>query len=422
MLPSSHRIPIDVAAASLELAEHPLNDAFAAFIAAANRLENSHWRLHNEVSQLRLQLEERNRALASSLAENEYMRSMQRQILDALPCGVVVLDVEKREVTLLNPEAKRLLDIPPTHNPAWNEIPACLQDMAGRLSSHALRHGDEREVHVDGTVAQRWLTIRSSAAESTSDPGQNIPSFSKLILTVLDTTTRKLAEQEREASRHVRALAEMSAVLAHEIRNPLGSLELLTGLLARDTGLGEDSKQCVQHLQAGVRMLSATVNNVLRYNSPGTAQLVRLGLGETLKNSVGFVLPLAQQNGLALTLEENLGAAEILGDYGAMQQLILNLACNSLRHTPPGGSIAVCGKVEADSEGTVAIIEFSDTGSGISPQDLVHVFEPGFSSKRQSPGLGLAICERIMQQHGGVMSVQSELGKGTRFHMEFPVL
>src|SRR5581483_1131666 len=88
-----------------------LADAFASFIAAADRLETSHRQLHQEVASLRMQLEERNRALASSLAENERMRVALRQILDALPCGVAVLEPEAGKVVWLNPEARRLLEI-----------------------------------------------------------------------------------------------------------------------------------------------------------------------------------------------------------------------------------------------------------------------------------------------------------------------
>jgi len=98
------------------------------------------------------------------------------------------------------------------------------------------------------------------------------------------------------------------------------------------------------------------------------------------------------------------------------------LACNALRHTPPGGRITVCGKLDLRAQGNVVLLDFSDTGSGIAPENLAHVFEPGFSSKRQSPGLGLTICERIMKQHCGTITVQSAVGKGTTFLMEFPAL
>ena len=180
-----------------------------------------------------------------------------------------------------------------------------------------------------------WLAIRYSKMTS---PANNKGSDSPcLILILSDVTAHKNMEQERENSRNVVALAEMATVLAHEIRNPLGSLELLTGCLAGDSGLGDDSKRCVQHLRAGVRSLSATVNNVLCFHNPGAQQMGPLELGPALKVSLEFIRPLAQQKGVNLTLRETLKDAEITGNSNGLRQIILNLACNALRHTQPGG-------------------------------------------------------------------------------------
>jgi len=405
-----------------EAPQNPLTDAFAAFITAANRLENSHWQLHDEVAQLRVQLEERNRALASSLAENERIRILLRQILDALPCGVAVLDCDAEEVVLLNPEARQLLGITENTALSWTDIPARVCTMVKGLSWQALKQGDEQEFCVDETDGKRWLTVRASAMDQGTVEGTDAFSSARVILIFRDTTARKQAEQERESSRHMMALAEMATVLAHEIRNPLGSLELLTGLLASDSALSDDARQWVQSLRAGVRSLSVTVNNVLQYYSLGSPSLAPLRLGEVLKSSVEFVRPLAQQSGVTLLVNLTLGEAEIAGDIGSLQQLILNLACNALRHTPSDGKITVSAKLETRDTARVALIEFADNGSGIRPENLAHIFEAGFTTTRQSPGLGLTICQRIVDQHHGNIAVQSEPGKGTTFRMEFPVL
>lgn len=403
-------------------AQNPLTDAFAAFISAANRLEHSHWQLHDEVAQLRMQLEERNRALASSLAENEGIRVLLRQVLDALPCGVAVLDCKGEEVVLLNPEARLLLDIAQNKTLDWIDIPARVRTMVKGLSRQALEQGDEQELCIEEAGAKRWLTVRASAMDQGTGEITGASAWRKVILILRDSTAHKQAEQERESSRHMMALAEMATVLAHEIRNPLGSLELLTGLLASDSSLSDDSRQWVQSLRAGVRSLSVTVNNVLQYYSLGSPKLAPLRLGEVLKSSVEFVRPLAQQSGVTLFVNLTLGEAEIAGDSGSLQQVILNLACNALRHTPSDGKITVSAKSETRDAARVAVVEFTDNGSGIRPEDLTHIFEAGFTTARQSPGLGLTICQRIVEQHHGTIAAQSELGKGTTFRMEFPVL
>jgi len=422
MLPSSHLSPMQTIATPPPMANAQLADAFSSFIAAAGRLEHSHWQLHDEVTHLRTQLEERNRALASSVAENERMRIALRQILDALPCGVAVLEPHSKQIVLLNPEAQRLFEISTDQAPAWANLPEHIRAVLDAEGCPAWKQGDEHDFCFDSQDKKRWVTVRYSAMVDTEAGNHQARTSARAILICRDTTASKEAEQDREASRHMVALAEMATVLAHEIRNPLGSMELLTGLLAGDGGLNEDSKQCVQHLQAGVRSLSAVVNNVLRFHSLGTSNLQPTKLGEALRSAANFVQPLARQSGVSLNLQLTLGLTEIAADAGGLQQVILNLVCNALRHTAAGGSITVAGHVGSGDDKTIAVVEVADTGSGIRSEDIPHIFEPGFSTGKQSPGLGLTVCQRIVEQHRGTISVRSQLEKGTTFHMEFPVL
>ncbi len=402
-----------------QIAESQLADAFTAFIGAANRLEDTHRQLHGEVAELRKQLEERNRALAFSVAETERMRGTLRQILDTLPCGVAVPESQSEKVVLLNPEARRLLDVPELA--AWEHLPKSLQTAVTAVSGGSWVHGFEQEIVLEKLAGRLCLAIRYSRMPGTDGEIRDSDS-SCLVLIMTDVTEQKNAEHQREASRNVVALAEMATVLAHEIRNPLGSLELLIGCMAGDPGLGDESRRCVQHLRAGVRLLSATVNNVLCFHNPGVQQMCPLELGAVLKGSVEFFRPLAQQQGVVVTLRENLNRAEIRGDSNGLRQMILNLACNALRHTAAGGEISITATVEAKGVGPIAIIEFSDTGSGIRPQDLPHIFKAGFTTTGQTPGLGLTVCQRIVEQHHGSINVRSQLGRGTTFRMEFPVL
>jgi signal transduction histidine kinase len=147
-----------------------------------------------------------------------------------------------------------------------------------------------------------------------------------------------------------------------------------------------------------------------------------LDLGSVLKGSIEFVRPLAQQKGVELTLREALNSAQISGDSNGLRQMILNLACNALRHTQPGGAITVTAATKTMASGQTAVVEFADTGSGIRPEDLPHIFKVGFSTTGQTPGLGLTVCQRIMEQHNGTVDVRSQLGRGTIFSLQFPVL
>jgi signal transduction histidine kinase len=116
---------------------------------------------------------------------------------------------------------------------------------------------------------------------------------------------------------------------------------------------------------------------------------------------------------------EELGSAEIEADRNSIQQLILNLVCNALRYTPAGGKITLAATL--DQERHLAVIELSDTGSGIAPEHLTRIFEAGFSASGQTPGLGLTVCQRIVEQHRGHLGITSQLGMGTTVRMEFPL-
>ena len=398
MLPTSHRVPIVTPPA----AEGALAEVFDTFIATASRMEISYGQLQSEVAQLRRELEERNAALESSLAETQAVHTALHRILEALPCGVIVIDHKSNAISLMNPEAQHLTGI---SSPDFKALPTRIQEA---LTS-AISSNDEFEFSLQTEPTNRWLAVRRSAGNK-----------DQTILILRDITSQKEIERQRETSRNMLALGEMSAVLAHEVRNPLSSMELWTGLLAKQPDNDEETKYWIENLQAGVRTLSATVNNVLQFHGRGTGNQVRLKLATVLQNGYAFISPLAEQAGIKLTLNSGPKEIEISGDPNGLQQVILNLAINAFRHTAIGGSVTISVHLKEDLSGVV--LEFTDTGKGISDTNLPRLFEAGFSGSGQTPGLGLAVCKRIIEQHQGSIAVESQLGKGTKFTLEFPIL
>jgi PAS domain S-box-containing protein len=409
MLPTSHHAPMIPPPGP---AKGALTEAFNAFMATAGRMEASYSQLQSEVARLRRELEERNAALTSSLAENKKMRAALQRILDSLPCGVIVVDGNDG-VVLTNPEAGRLLGIATKPVSLLEQLPAHLQ----AVLKAAIARDDEHEVTLDTNNNSCALSIRRTALHSEPlDAGTVEPD--QFVLILRDVTARKEAERQRESSRNMLALGEMAAVLAHEIRNPLGSMELWTSVLDKQPEIGEEGKLCVEHLQAGIRSLSATVNNVLHFHGHGSANHVPLKLKTVLQNGIAFIRPLAEQAGIRIAIHSELENAEILGDANGLQQVILNLAVNAFRHTPMGGSLTISARVQE----RLAVVHFADTGEGISERDLPKIFNAGFSGSNRRPGLGLTICQRIMEQHKSAIRVQSRVCKGTTFSFEIPAL
>ncbi len=405
-----------------------LASEFSEFISAASRLENSYRTLQEEVSVLGLELSERNAALNTSLAENERMRLALQQIVDSMPCGVLVLE-DNGEITMINPESMRLLSLDAAQFAAETRITlgqisasSGVNLEAAYESASSSATGLEFCVH-DG-AGKRWIEVRNrrlfhEVAQASASQ--------QTILILRDITAQKRSEEEREAGRKAMALAEISTILAHEIRNPLASLELFAQLIEED---GEGRAEWISNLRAGIRSLSGTVNNVLSFHGSGALKLAPVALSEAIGNAMRFAQPLADQASVSLQcrLEGNL--TRVLGNESALQQVFLNLVSNAIRHTPAGGQVSVslrpdrnaASRKSTGNASRFVVVEFSDTGCGIRPDQIDHVFEPGFSGSGDTSGLGLAVCQRIMKQHGGTISVSNGVNSGAQFTLYFPSL
>jgi signal transduction histidine kinase len=226
----------------------------------------------------------------------------------------------------------------------------------------------------------------------------------------------KKLERERENVRRQQALVEMSALLAHEIRNPLGSLELFAGLLA-ETDLGEERRGWVEHVQAGLRTLSATVNNVLHLHNVPPPERAEVDMGPLLDWAYEFLLPLAKQARVELQVVNGLRGVMVGADRHRLEQVLLNLGLNAFRFMPEGGWLSIAG-YDLGSDGVEIVVR--DTGPGIAAADLPRIFEAGFSTRPGSSGLGLAVCHKIIEQHGGAIGVESRAGHGATFRVRLP--
>jgi two-component system sensor histidine kinase FlrB len=412
--------------------EHPLARAFASFTEAAGSLERTYGQLQGQVAHLRQELEVTNRDLANSLEENHRIRERQRRILEGLPCGVLVMEGEAR-ISTLNPEAVRLIG---GNFESMDALPTVLANTLAR----ARRMDEEAELQLtvlpsdlDRSVIDRgaldlarranlvpaeWVAIRHASLEE-SQAGTTS------VFILRDVSEAKKLEREREQLRRQQALVEVSALLAHEIRNPLGSLELFAGLLA-EANLEGESRGWIEHVQAGLRTLSSTVNNVLHLHNSPRPELSETDAGEILDWAYGFLLPLAKQARVEMEVINGLKGVVIYADRHRLEQVLLNLALNAFRFMPGGGWLSIQGADDSANVGAkdakdcgVEII-VRDTGPGIAPEDAPRIFEAGFSTRAGSSGLGLAVCKRILEQHGGSISVESLYGHGTAFRLRLP--
>ena len=217
-------------------------------------------------------------------------------------------------------------------------------------------------------------------------------------------------ELEREREERIRlerlaAMGEMAMELAHEIRNPLGSIELYASMLD-----GEYAEQIVR----SVRLLNHSVTNVLQFGRPVVPVPERMSVSRLLEGTRVFLQPIAQQKQIRIVKDCDSDCFAV-ADYELLHRMLLNLVLNAIRETPRDGTISLSGRVA----GCDILIAVEDSGPGIQEERMARIFDPMFSTSREGCGLGLPIVKRIVESHNGEITVSSSR-KGTRFLITIP--
>src|SRR5258708_2852562 len=297
--------------------------AFRSFAQAAETLERSYGLLRLEVEGLRGELEESNAGLSRSLEENRGMRQHLDCILEGLPCGVLVTG-DGGEMSRMNPEVRRL--IAGGGNASFPVSITTFCTEVRHLLESARHQPEEAEFRVPcESDPERWLAASHASIDGVDVNGS--------VYILRDVSERKRFEQAQAKFQRQQALAEMSAILAHEMRNPLGSIELFAGLLA-ESEMEEERQGWIEQVQAGLRTLAATVNNVLHFHSLPPPERSTVDLGQLLDWAAVFFVPVARQARVELSLHTRLGGALIQATRHPLGQLLLNLARNSALDMP----------------------------------------------------------------------------------------
>lgn len=224
----------------------------------------------------------------------------------------------------------------------------------------------------------------------------------------LQERVRRLQEElEEERGQRIElerlaAMGEMAMELAHEIRNPLGSIELFASMLD-----GPYAEQIVR----GVRLLNHSVTNVLEFGQPINPVFDSVDLRAVAREAATFLEPLAAAKDVRLECEGHTRVTA-MGDRDLLHRMLLNLLLNALREVPRGGMIAI----ETIRKGDHAWISVADNGRGIPPEIAGKIFDPMFSASRDGCGIGLSVVRRIVESHGGEIAVDSST-HGTRFRV-----
>ena len=224
------------------------------------------------------------------------------------------------------------------------------------------------------------------------------------------------AEEQLRRAEKLSTLGEMAAVLAHEIRNPLGSIRGTAEILRDDFRPGEPKYEFLDIQIRETERLNRVVEDFLRMARQQPVELKECSLRDELETVVTLLRRDARARDVQLHLEPlPPGLEQFRGDGDKLRQGFLNLTLNALQATSAGGTVAISAEI-AD---TVCLIRFRDEGAGIPEQIRARIFEPFFTTKADGSGLGLAITRTVIEAHGGSITVDSS-SNGTIFTVALP--
>jgi len=380
-----------------------LTRAFRDFDQAATVLQQSYDALTTRLQQMDLELAQTNASLREHLRETEEMRAHVTAVLESLDTGVIVADSQD-VVVRCNHSTEQLLGVPQAQ-------------LRGRQASAVL--AEIRKDHGEyPLVLPSGVTIALSQTDLTDESGNLI---GKLVL-IHDVTRIRQLEDRLQRRNRLEAMGQMVGSIAHEIRNPLGSVELFASMLRKDLRDQPQLRSYAEHISMAVQSMDQLLSNLLVYTRPDCS---RLGWHDT-EVLIREVLTLASHaippDTVDVRCQMHPLVPQLWCDGPKMKQVLLNLVLNAVQAMPKGGTLTLtaCPSPPEIQEVPAVHITVSDTGTGIPAELQSRVFDPFFTTKDQGTGLGLAIVHALVEAHHGRIDVESRPGHGTSFVITLP--
>lgn len=355
---------------------------------------------------------ERIRAILWDLSSDNEVFQM---VLDSMTDGVVVTDTENR-VLRFNHSSERL-------------VPFTACDLTDRLLWEVIEDEEIASFIRDKLQTQETVRDREFVMENGSDrivaysimPLVRDGSIQGNLLHVEDVTEKKAKEARLRRAESLAALTTLAAGVAHEIKNPLGSISIHIQLMqkemqGRDTVSTDKFREYLEVINEEVDRLNTTVVDFLFAVRPMDAKLTGHDINQIIQDLVDFLRFELEKAHVRLELDLR-EVPEINVDEKYIKHALINLIKNALDAMPDGGTLTVSTAVRNGS----VVVEVADTGTGISEEDMGKIFEPYFTTKDFSSGLGLTLVYKIIKEHSGEIFLRSKEGEGTTFTLTFPI-
>ncbi len=241
----------------------------------------------------------------------------------------------------------------------------------------------------------------------------------------LQAVGQRLATRERlRHADRLRTIGQLAAGIGHELGAPLSVVGLRAGMIASGESTGEEARQNARIIGGQIQRMTGLVRQLLDYSRRQAAQASVVDVRQVMGTTIDMLEPLAGKHSVRLDWSQPADAVLVRADPIQLQQVFTNLAMNGVQAMSAGGTLRVeVGRGEGGPAGQTAgrrdqvWIRISDEGTGIDPEHLPHVFEPFYTTKAvgEGTGLGLAVVQAIVEEHGGWIDVTSELGSGSQF-------
>ena len=361
-----------------------------------------------------------------------------RRLIEGMRCGILVIERAGR-VVMVNEHARAILEL--------SELPARGAAIEDALVEHPQLAAILRESFSMSLLPNRAEIDLKSRSENGKTIGFTLslvpgddgaPAGAALFFKDLTHVEHK-EEQERLRDR-LAALGQMAANLAHEIRNPLASIEVSSSLLKRRLPVDAGERELVDKIIAEVRRLNRTITSSLEFVKPVSLSLVPADLDAVLDEALAVALGRLSKPGIKVQRIRCPECPPFLMDRGQLKQVFENLFLNAIEAMGDAGTLGIdvstvrapaaattpyrpAGAQEAASTFTAyAVVRVSDTGHGIPAESLDRLFYPFFTTKKHGSGVGLSIAKKIVDSHRGLVDVVSHVGGGSTFTVRLPMV
>ena len=239
----------------------------------------------------------------------------------------------------------------------------------------------------------------------------------RVIVNARDITETKSLRQKAQKMQQLASLGQLSATIAHEIRNPLSSISLNFQYLANHLVIPENCQNIFHNIDHGILRIQKVIEGILNFARPLQSNLKKANLHKILDSSLRYVERELEEKQIRIVKEYDELPADILVDPNQISAVFVNLFTNARQAMSKGGELRLATHV---CKGVVEVT-VKDTGEGISPENLEKIFTPFFTTRRDGTGLGLAIVAKILEHHDANIKVESTSGLGTTFAIKFPL-